>query len=337
MDIRKVKLRRTENYLELVPLFIRAKLTNADEIPQGFLYGYAAEGEKGQLLGGVTLVESEGSYAIHALEVDSEARGYGLGRNLLCKAMVDFQNMKAEEVFVAARVTSFFRAYGFEGIETSEKPELFHQLERCAYEKHTGLTLMRKEISDQRILFIDSCVSTHRSRTRQLCNAWLRRFMKEHPGMVMDMVVLDQTVMQPLDLEALEHRDDLVRIKDWDDPIFKYARQFRRADYILVGAPYWDCSFPSILKVYIENIVVEDFTFQATEKGYEGLCSCKELIYITTSGGPIGELDLGYDYIRGVGGMLGIFEYREYRAEGLDLQGADEEQIMERALREINE
>ncbi|MCI7679760.1 MAG: ACP phosphodiesterase, partial [Clostridiales bacterium] len=77
-------------------------------------------------------------------------------------------------------------------------------------------------------------------------------------------------------------------------------------------------------------------TFRATEQGYEGLCPCRELTYITTAGGPVGEMDLGYDYIRGVGRMLGIRTFRDYRAEGLDIRGADVDGIMAETLEKIN-
>ena len=76
-------------------------------------------------------------------------------------------------------------------------------------------------------------------------------------------------------------------------------------------------------------------TFQETAFGYEGLCPAKRLTYITTAGGPIGDLDLGYDYLRGIGRMLGIEEFREYRVEGLDIQGADVQALMTAGLEDI--
>lgn len=86
---------------------------------------------------------------------------------------------------------------------------------------------------------------------------------------------------------------------------------------------------------YIENIVVTGSTFEETENGYSGLCPCEDLTYITTAGGPIFGSNLGYDYIRGIGAMLGVSSFREYRAENLDIVGNDVEKIMAEAVSAI--
>ena len=88
--------------------------------------------------------------------------------------------------------------------------------------------------------------------------------------------------------------------------MFDFAKQFQEADYIVVGTPYWDLSFASILKVYVENIMVADLTFKATNTGFVGLCEGKSLVYITTAGGFIGDKNFGYDYMCGVADMFGI-------------------------------
>lgn len=190
--------------------------------------------------------------------------------------------------------------------------------------------------NNKKMLFIDACVSTHRSRTKQLCDHYLAGVMKEEPDTLIETVKLRKGVVEPLDKESIEYRNKLIEDRNWNDPMLDLARQFKSADRILIGAPYWDCSFPSILKVYIENIVVADLTFKETGAGFEGLCPCRELTYITTSGGPIGDMDLGYEYIKGIGTMLGIRSFSEYRAEGLDIIGADINAILEEAKSRID-
>lgn len=54
---------------------------------------------------------------------------------------------------------------------------------------------------------------------------------------------------------------------DYRDPLFRYAKQFAQAADIVVAAPYWDLSFPAILKVYLEQICVTGLTFQYTPEG----------------------------------------------------------------------
>ena len=54
-------------------------------------------------------------------------------------------------------------------------------------------------------------------------------------------------------------------------------------------------------------------------------------MYITTAGGPIGEQNFGFDYVGGLGRMLGIPQAHCLSAEGLDVWGNDPQAILEEA------
>lgn len=81
--------------------------------------------------------------------------------------------------------------------------------------------------------------------------------------------------------------ESLLKDGKFDDPMFRYAKQFANADEIVVAAPFWDLSFPAKLKIYLEQIAVAGITFRYTNGRPTGLCKAKKLTYITTSGGPI--------------------------------------------------
>jgi FMN-dependent NADH-azoreductase len=53
----------------------------------------------------------------------------------------------------------------------------------------------------------------------------------------------------PLSQEYLNLRDFLIKNRKYNHEIFDYAKQFVEADMILIAAPYWDLSFPEILKL----------------------------------------------------------------------------------------
>lgn len=187
----------------------------------------------------------------------------------------------------------------------------------------------------ERLLFLDACVREGKSRTRQLCQVYLEEFLKKNPDTEVETVVLRRGTVEPHTEEKLRERDGYVARKDWSHPMFDLAKQFYDADYIVIGTPYWDLSFAAILKVYIENIMVADLTFRATNTGFVGLCKGKKLIYITTAGGFIGDKNYGYDYMCGVADMLGIPETECVKAEALDIDGFDPDKIMEKAVEEI--
>ena len=54
--------------------------------------------------------------------------------------------------------------------------------------------------------------------------------------------------------ETLKKRTALIESGDYSDRMFDYAKQFASADTIVIAAPYWDLSFPALLKTYFENI-----------------------------------------------------------------------------------
>ena len=142
--------------------------------------------------------------------------------------------------------------------------------------------------------------------------------------------------LKPLDYNELSKREEFIEKSDFSDNVFRFAKHFREADEIVIAAPYWDLSFPAILKCYIEAICVNGLTFRYNEKGIpEGLCKAKRLIYITTAGGFIPEHNYGYDYVRQLcADFFGIKNTVCIKAEGLDIQGANVEGIMKSAENE---
>lgn len=193
------------------------------------------------------------------------------------------------------------------------------------------------------ILFVNACVRAQ-SRTR-----WLAERVLEALGGEMTEVklFLDPEALEPDAFEAhkapgieaiqseafLAARDEAVRRRDFSDDVYKPARQFASADIIVIAAPYWDLSFPAVLKAYFEQINVLGLTFAYTEEGRpKGLCRARKLLYVTTAGGPILSDEFGYGYIKTLAQVFyGIQDVCQIKAEGLDIVGADVEAILKEA------
>ena len=108
------------------------------------------------------------------------------------------------------------------------------------------------------------------------------------------------------------------------------------SDLILVGAPYWDLSFPAALKVCLEWASCLGITFRYTEEGAQvGMSRARALVYVTTGGGPVRAQNLGYQYIQGWAAMMGVGETFCLAAENLDVWGTDVEAALARAEGEI--
>ena len=179
-----------------------------------------------------------------------------------------------------------------------------------------------------KILFIDACVRGE-SRTRFLAKQVLSqlegRVTEVKPAAATMPIVSEQFILS---------RNDATARRDFSDSAYAPARQFAEADVIVIAAPYWDLSFPAILKAYFEQINVVGLTFEYTEDGRpRGLCRARKLIYVTTAGGPIISDEYGYGYVKALAQTFyGIPEVSQIKAEGLDVIGADVERILKEAL-----
>ena len=177
----------------------------------------------------------------------------------------------------------------------------------------------------EKILFVDACVRPE-SRTRQLAE-----YLLEKLGGEVTALRLQEEEMFPLNLERLNTRDAALKDGDLDHSILRYARQFAGADTVVVAAPYWDLSFPALLKTDLEQTCVTGVTVAYAEDGRPyGLCRAKRMFYVTTAGGPILSEEYGFGYLRELcRTFYGIPEVKCIKAEGLDIWGADVEAILE--------
>ena len=177
------------------------------------------------------------------------------------------------------------------------------------------------------ILYINACVREE-SRTDRLARALLHKL-----GGAYEEVCLPALALTPVDNAMLKKRDAALANGDHSDPVFAPARQFAAADTIVIAAPYWDLSFPSSLKVYLENIYVQGVVTRFEPDGSQtGLCRAKKLYYVSTAGGPFTK-EFGYDYVSAlVKNCFGVRETELLYAEMLDIRGYDPERIMNEAM-----
>jgi len=183
-----------------------------------------------------------------------------------------------------------------------------------------------------KILYINSCVRKE-SRTNILAKYALDKLNCDF-----EEVVLNNENIVPLKTISLNNRDKFIAQGIYDDDMFKYAKQFSLADIILVSAPYWDLSFPSLLKTYFELVNVVGITFKYSNEGVPiSLCKAKQLIYITTAGGQIFSDEFGYGYIKTISeSFYGIKKFDYIKSQNLDVIGADIRSILEQAKKEID-
>ncbi len=173
------------------------------------------------------------------------------------------------------------------------------------------------------VLYIDCCVREGQSRTARLAESFLTALPED---CAVTRLHLMGEGLQPLYGPFFEARERLLAAGALDHPRFRYARQLAEADIAVMAAPFWDLSFPALLKIYIENVSVEGITFRSTPEGLTGLCRGTDLVFLTTRGGFYddgGPLEQAFSYLRGIQQFFGFGRFHAVSANGQDVQGYD--------------
>ena len=177
----------------------------------------------------------------------------------------------------------------------------------------------------EKILFVNACVREN-SRTLDIAKIVLEKLNNAYTE-----VNLQKTDLKPLNRESLDIREKLILQDDFSDTMFSLAKDFAAADTIVIAAPYWDLAFPALLKIYLEQITVSGITFRYAKGVPQGLCRAKRLIYVTTAGGIIYD-NFGFEYVKALAQKLyGIGVVLFFKAENLDIDGNDVNDILRRA------
>lgn len=177
------------------------------------------------------------------------------------------------------------------------------------------------------ILYVNACVRKE-SRTGRLAEKLLLKLGKSY-----EEIRLEEIVFSTVNEEYLNKRDQLIFKGNYQDPMFDLARRFSEAETIVIAAPYWDLSFPAILKQYLEHVNVVGITFKYSEEGVPvGLCKANRLFYVTTAGGYYVPEEYGFGYIKALAqNYYGIQDVQQIAAVGLDIDGASVDAIMKTA------
>ncbi len=117
------------------------------------------------------------------------------------------------------------------------------------------------------------------------------------------------------------------------------VKELVEADILVIGAPMYNFSVPSVLKAWFDHIAQPGVTFAYTEDGPRGLLENKTTYVITTRGGihKDGPSDTLVPFIRNILGLMGITDIRVIYAEGLNIGDSAREQGINEAREAIRQ
>ena len=183
-----------------------------------------------------------------------------------------------------------------------------------------------------KLLVIDCCIRGELSSTKRLLKAFIEKF---GGGYEVEYLNLCEQNLRPMDNDELALRNRLVKEGRFDDAMFCYANSFLKADKIVVAAPYWDFSFPALLKVYLEKLAITGLTFGYEGTSSVGYCKAEKAVLLSTAGGFISGPNLGSEYVKAFVNMLGITNFSSFVIEGLDIDPSKREQLLLEGIERI--
>ncbi|RSK53985.1 FMN-dependent NADH-azoreductase [Bacillus canaveralius] len=187
------------------------------------------------------------------------------------------------------------------------------------------------------------------SYSSRLANAFLEEYKTLHPEDEVEKLDLYKEEIPFLDVDVFSawgkfaSHDELTEVeREKAQHMDQLTNQFLEADKVIFSAPFWNLSFPPMMKAYIDTICIAGKTFQYTEKGPVGLVPDKPVLLIEARGGiysvgPAAEMEFSQKYLKTVMNFMGIQSFTPFIIEGLHLDPAKEELIYQEAEQKIKE
>lgn len=163
------------------------------------------------------------------------------------------------------------------------------------------------------LVVINACMREG-SRTQKILDVLLGVLGKKYNIEIIDLSTLNMSWIGEKDLKD---RDNGYVPEEF----VSMSKKVANADRLVIAAPFWDMSFPSVLKVFFENISLFNITFTSTQTECVGLCKAKKVLYITTRGMNIktgDPLEQATPYIKALSKLWGLGELYVLSAENLD-------------------
>ena len=129
----------------------------------------------------------------------------------------------------------------------------------------------------KKLVVIDACIRGEESRTRRIAAPIVEALSRRY---AVTSYKLADFPMEPLTAKTYAERAAGI-VPAWAR---EAAKAVAEADRIVIAAPFWDMSFPALLRTFLEHISLYDITFTDNGRSCVGLCKCEKVMYITTRG-----------------------------------------------------
>lgn len=175
----------------------------------------------------------------------------------------------------------------------------------------------------RKLVVINACVRQGDSRTLRIAEPIVAALSGRYETIRYDLPEMEGVVPLTPELFARRGRGE---IPAW---ALEAAKAIASADCILIAAPFWDMSFPAVLKAFFEQTSLFDVTFTDTGKSCMGLCKAPKVLYVTTRGMDIptgAPEEQATPYLRAIGTLWNLGELTTIAASGMDYCSPEEQE-----------
>ena len=172
----------------------------------------------------------------------------------------------------------------------------------------------------KKLVIINACVRESDSRTLRIAEPIIAALSKRY---AITRYNLPQMDIYPLNPDCYAQRSR------GESPAWavEAATAIAGADRILIAAPFWDMSFPAVLKCFFEQTSLFDITFTDNGQTCVGLCKAPKVLYITTRGMDIQTGDRreqATPYLRALGTLWNFDQITTIAAHNMDYSTREE-------------
>lgn len=178
---------------------------------------------------------------------------------------------------------------------------------------------------------------TEQSFSKQSGMEFIQQYKLSHPQDEVEILDLYEKKQEHLTCESLYDS-----IKNHSGKMVDTANHFIAFDKYVVCSPMWNLTVPSILKSYIDHIVVKGITFKYTPSGIPvGLLKGKKAIYIGSRGGaypfPLSLIASDERYVRLILRFMGVKDFKKIIFQNTDKDPVRAKEKFPQFLKQVRE
>lgn len=191
------------------------------------------------------------------------------------------------------------------------------------------------------ILNIQTSISGENSVSNQLSQIVIDQLLEKNPE---SKVILRDLALNPIPhFDTQQFRASMIPDEEKSDEQKEAAiysaealKELQEADIIVIGVPFYNFTFPSTLKSWIDNIAVPGKTFSYADGIPKGLLQNKKLYLNFAIGGVYenGLIENMEHYLKAVFGFIGITHVEVFKSQGTMVPQLKEENFS-KAVAEI--